>query len=389
MAFFADVRALGYAVNLDPSISLGHIGPKEYQRLARLGSEMRNELDLIMDYGGFFGFFAKALLLSMNGLHSFGLSYAWCIIAITIIIKALFWPLTAISTRSMKRMSELQPQMKAIQEKYKDDPQKMNQKTMEFMRENKINPAAGCLPLVIQIPIFFGLFSMLRSAIELRGESFLWVRDLSQPDTLFPIPGINFPFNLLPLIIVLPYVIFMRELYRKAAKPFTNVALTLLGPIYLSFPFFLFYLYSFQGAGDGGYNPQNILGFLFILWSNDTGAYFTGRFLGKRKLFERISPKKTWEGFFGGMALSLLVAAIISRFYTAFDLQTWMIIALIITTTGTLGDLVESCFKRSIAIKDSGHLLPGHGGVLDRCSSGAGERGCESKGATRRRHKRS
>ena len=175
-----------------------YVGPKEYQRLAKLGAQMGNELDLIMDYGGFFGFFAKALLLSMNGLHSLGLSYAWCIIAITIIIKLLFWPLTAISTRSMKRMGELQPQMKAIQEKYKDDPQKMNQKTMEFMRENKVNPMAGCLPMLVQFPVFIGFYTMLQSCMELRGESFLWAHDLSQEDTVAYLLG--FPINPLPII---------------------------------------------------------------------------------------------------------------------------------------------------------------------------------------------
>ncbi len=175
-----------------------YAGPKEYQRLAKLGGQMGNELDLIMDYGGFFGFFAKALLLSMNGLHSFGLSYAWCIIAITIIIKLLFWPLTAISTRSMKRMSELQPQMKAIQEKYKDDPTKMNQKTMEFMRENNMNPMAGCLPMLVQFPVFIGFYTMLQSCIELRGENFLWAHDLSQEDTVAYLFG--FPINPLPIV---------------------------------------------------------------------------------------------------------------------------------------------------------------------------------------------
>ena len=175
-----------------------YVGPKEYQRLAKLGVQMGNELDLIMDYGGFFGFFAKALLLSMNGLHSFGLSYAWCIIAITVIIKLLFWPLTAISTRSMKRMSELQPQMKAIQEKYKDDPAKVNQKTMEFMREHKVNPMAGCLPMLVQFPVFIGFYTMLQSCMELRGESFLWAHDLSQEDTVAYLLG--FPVNPLPIV---------------------------------------------------------------------------------------------------------------------------------------------------------------------------------------------
>jgi YidC/Oxa1 family membrane protein insertase len=135
----------------------------------------------------------------MNWLHttlSFG--YGLAIIAITFIIKMVFWPLTAASTRSMKRMSALQPQMKALQEKYKDDPAKMNRKMMEFMKEHKVSPLGGCLPMLLQIPVFFGFFTMIRSAIELRGAHFLWVTDLSQPDTLFHLSG--FPVNLLPLL---------------------------------------------------------------------------------------------------------------------------------------------------------------------------------------------
>ncbi|HWQ90619.1 MAG TPA: membrane protein insertase YidC [Clostridia bacterium] len=165
-----------------------------------------------MGFGGFFGFFSKALLLGMNWLHNtLSLSYGWAIIAITVIIKLLFWPLTQASTRSMKRMQALQPQMKAIQEKYKEDPARMNRKVMEFMKENKVSPLGGCLPMLLQMPVFIGFFYMIRSAIELRGASFLWVTDLSQPDTLFMIPGLGFipfigivgvglPFNLLPLI---------------------------------------------------------------------------------------------------------------------------------------------------------------------------------------------
>ena len=180
-----------------------YAGPKEYRTLTRVGDRMGNHVDLVMGFGGFFGFFAKLLLLSMNGLHDLlSLGYGWVIILITIIIKAVFWPLTQISTRSMKRMQALQPEMKKIQEKYKDDPAKMNRKTMEFMRENKVSPLGGCLPMLIQLPIFFGFYRMIQSAIELRGESFLWVADLSRPDTLFRIlpASADVPFNLLPLI---------------------------------------------------------------------------------------------------------------------------------------------------------------------------------------------
>ena len=194
------------AVSLAPGQTLTNevflfAGPKEYQTLAKIGARFSNNIDLIMGYGGFFGFFAKGLLLAMNGLHSaLGFSYGWAIIAITVIIKIVFWPLTQASTRSMKRMQALQPQMAAIKEKYKDDPVKMNKKTMEFMKENKVSPLGGCLPMLLQIPVFFGFYKMIQSAIELRGASFLWVKDLSQPDTLFLIPGTAFPFNLLPLI---------------------------------------------------------------------------------------------------------------------------------------------------------------------------------------------
>jgi len=140
-----------------------------------------------------------------------GFPYGWAIVVITVIIKLVFWPLTQASTRSMKRMQALQPQMKAIQEKYKDDPVKMNRKVMEFMKEHKVSPLGGCLPMLLQIPVFFGFYRMIQSAIELRGAPFLWVGDLSKPDTWFVIPGLSFipfigvpgvglPFNLLPLI---------------------------------------------------------------------------------------------------------------------------------------------------------------------------------------------
>jgi len=174
-------------------------GPKEYRTLARVAAEFGNGVDAVMGFGGFFGFFAKALLLAMNWLHDmFRMGYGWAIIAITVIIKALFWPLTQVSTHSMKRLQALQPQMKALQEKYKDDPVKMNKKLMEFMKEHKVSPLSGCLPTLVQMPVFIGFFYMIRSAIELRGARFLWIADLSKPDTLFELGG--FPVNLLPLI---------------------------------------------------------------------------------------------------------------------------------------------------------------------------------------------
>jgi YidC/Oxa1 family membrane protein insertase len=196
---------------LAPNQSLEHrfdlyAGPKEYYTLSLLG---RN-LDLVMRFG-FFGFFAKGLLLSLKALYALAQNYGTAIIVITILIKLFFWPLTNASTKSMKRMAALQPQMKAIQEKYKDDPRKMNMKLMEFMKENRVSPLGGCLPMLLQIPVFIGFYQMLQSAIELRGAAFLWACDLSQPDTVFVIPGLGFipffgipgsglPINPLPLM---------------------------------------------------------------------------------------------------------------------------------------------------------------------------------------------
>jgi YidC/Oxa1 family membrane protein insertase len=177
-----------------------YAGPKEYRALALIGEQFNNNADAVMQFG-FFGFFAKALLLAMNWLHDVTrLGYGWVIVLITVIIKTLFWPLTAASTRSMKRMQALAPEVKLLKEKYKDDPQKFTAKQMELWKKNKVSPVSGCLPMLIQTPVFIGFFTMIRSAIELRGAHFLWVADLSKPDTLFMIPGLDFPFNLLPLL---------------------------------------------------------------------------------------------------------------------------------------------------------------------------------------------
>ena len=176
-------------------------GPKEYRLLARVGEEFQNQADLVMNFGKYSGFFAKALLLAMNWLHDMTrLGYGGTIVLITVIIKVLFWPLTAASTRSMKRMQVLAPEMKALKEKYKDDMQKFTQKQWELYRKHKVSPMSGCLPMAIQMPVFIGFFTMIRSAIELRGAHFLWITDLSKPDTLFMVPGTHFPFNLLPLL---------------------------------------------------------------------------------------------------------------------------------------------------------------------------------------------
>jgi len=186
-------------------------GPKEYRTLADVGAQFQNRADDVMGFGSVYGFCAKPLLLAMNWLHdATTLGYGWVIVLLTVLLRAIFWPLTAASTRSMKRMQALAPEMAALKEKYKDDQSKYAQKQMELWKKHKVSPMSGCLPMLVQMPVFFGFFTMIRSAIELRGAHFLWAADLSKPDTLFMVPGLTFipfistpeglPFNLLPLL---------------------------------------------------------------------------------------------------------------------------------------------------------------------------------------------
>jgi YidC/Oxa1 family membrane protein insertase len=170
-----------------------YAGPKEFTRLAKLPND---EAD-IMNFG-WAKWVSELLLTAMNTVHAWVKSYALAIIIMTIIIRSLLWPLQNVATKSMRKMSKLSPIMNELREKYKDDPQRMNQETMKLYKEYGVNPFGGCLPMVVQIPIFFGFYGMLDKAIELRNSSFLWVHDLSQPDTVFHVGGV--PINILPLV---------------------------------------------------------------------------------------------------------------------------------------------------------------------------------------------
>ncbi|MBW3469098.1 phosphatidate cytidylyltransferase [Arthrospiribacter ruber] len=167
------------------------------------------------------------------------------------------------------------------------------------------------------------------------------------------------------LIFPLASLIFFIKLYRKSdKKPFTGVAFTFLGIFYVAVPFAMLNVAAF--AVDESFHYEIIIGSLFILWASDTGAYFAGTKFGKTKLFERVSPKKSWEGFLGGAASAYLIGYVLSRYFNSLAEWQWLCIATIIIIAGTYGDLIESLFKRSIAIKDSGKILPGHGGFMDR-----------------------
>ena len=191
-----------------------YAGPKEYDRLKAIGvANGGNQFHRIMDFGKWFGWVAEGLLRLMKWmapglgfLESIKISsWALSIICITLAIKLIFWPITAKTTRSMKKMAavnaQMMPEITKIREKYKGDYQKMNTKMMETYQKYGVNPLSqvgGCLPMLIQIPVFFGFFTMLRSAVELRGAEFLWASDLSSPDTIAMVAG--FPINIMPLL---------------------------------------------------------------------------------------------------------------------------------------------------------------------------------------------
>ena len=174
-----------------------YAGPKEIFRLQGMD---RNQ-EAVMQFG-WFGAVSKVLLLGMKQIHSVLPNWGVAIIIITIVLKLVFWPLTQISARSAKKMQKIQGPMKELTEKYKDDPKRKNEEMMKLYRKHKVNPLGGCLPMVVQIPIFIGFFYMLRTSSELRFAEFLWIADLSQPEKIFSwgfsIPFIGQYFNLLP-----------------------------------------------------------------------------------------------------------------------------------------------------------------------------------------------
>lgn len=195
----------------------------------------------------------------------------------------------------------------------------------------------------------------------------------------------GFCAGIVPSAVFIPYLLtvvymFIAELYTKAPNPINNWAYTMLSQMYIALPFAMVNVLAFRGVGNGVvYNYLAPLSIFVFLWTNDTGAYLSGSLFGKHKLFPRVSPGKSWEGSIGGGLLVLLVAALVGMYQnsdmheTATELiltvPQWMGLGLVVVFFGTWGDLVESLFKRTIGIKDSGNILPGHGGMLDRFDS--------------------
>ena len=170
-------------------------------------------------------------------------------------------------------------------------------------------------------------------------------------------------FLILPII----FLLFIASLYKISDRPFEELGIKILPLVYISVPFGLFNFIADMGSGENSeFEPLYLIAFFIFVWSSDTFAYLTGSAFGKHRLFERISPKKSWEGSIGGASITLIIAWFFGYYTQLLTPLTWVIIALITVITASFGDLIESLLKRSMTVKDSGNIMPGHGGILDR-----------------------
>lgn len=182
------------------------------------------------------------------------------------------------------------------------------------------------------------------------------------------VPGKNEIF--IPYLFLILYLL-ISELYKKQPNPINNWAYSMMSQVYIALSFALLNVLAYHTTTDGTpqYNPILPLSIFIFNWVNDTGAYCTGMLFGKHRLFERISPKKSWEGSIGGAVFSIVAAIVMAHFFTFLSLGAWIGLGLTVVVFGTWGDLTESLLKRTLGIKDSGNILPGHGGMLDRFDS--------------------
>lgn len=233
---YADVQTSALAADETRTLAYDiYAGPRDFKRLEALGAKQ----GYVMDYG-MWAYFCKLLLGMMVWFHdlfkSWGLSGTWgfAIIAMTTVIKIIFWPLTNASTRSMKRMQVLAPRMKEIQEKYRDEPEKLQKETFKLYADygmTPFSPLGGCLPMLVQIPIFFALFSMLRSTVQLRGAEFLWIKDLSMPDTILHLGPL--PINPMPLLMVVAQIWQMRIMPTTTTDPSQKMMMWMMPMVFL------------------------------------------------------------------------------------------------------------------------------------------------------------
>ncbi len=240
-----------------------YAGPKDYVELSKLSAEQKK----VMQFG-IFWWISEPLSWSLNKLSSIFGSYGLGIIVLTILVKLILWPLTAQATRSQKKMQALQGPLSKLREKHKGSPQKLNQEMMKFYKEHKVNPFAGCWPILIQIPIFLGMFWMLRSAAELYGQQFMWATDLSEQDNVAMLQG--FSLNILPIFMVVTQWYQMR-LNPMQLGPEMSEAQRINAKMMRFMPFmFLVFLYFFSSALVLYWTVQNIMTILQTLLTKNS-----------------------------------------------------------------------------------------------------------------------
>ena len=216
---------------------------------------------------GFFGMFKGWLLLILKFLNQITHNFGWDILLLTLLIKVVFTPLTMISSKSMKKMQALAPRQKAIQEKYKNDPQRSQREIMELYKRNKVNPISGCLPMLIQFPILIGMFRLLPEAIELHGMPFIfWIKDLSIPDQFmelpFKIPFLGSWLNILPILMVVSQIGYQRLMPQAMTQPEQKMIMNIM-------PFFFgFICWSFPSGLVLYWIFQNIFSMAQQMWIN-------------------------------------------------------------------------------------------------------------------------
>jgi YidC/Oxa1 family membrane protein insertase len=217
-----------------------YMGPKSQKIL----SKYNNSLEKAVNFG-FFNILAKPLLITMNVIHDVIPNYGVAIILLTIFIKLIFWPLGTKSYKSMNEMKKVQPLMMELREKYKNDKQRMNQEIMGLYKTYKVNPASGCLPLLVQMPIFFALYRMLYQAIELRHAPFVgWISDLSAPDRLFnfdfAIPMMQAPYGIPMLTLLMGASFLLQQKMTPTAGDPMQAKMMMLMPIFMTVLFINF-----------------------------------------------------------------------------------------------------------------------------------------------------
>lgn len=256
-----DAIALMRGFQVDPGADVSqqfllYTGPKEDRELRAMPFRM----DKAMEFG-FMAFISRPMLMGLNFIHSFVGNYGVAIVLLTVFLKLLLWPLQSRANLAMKRMQVVAPLMQELQTKYKDNPQKMNEEMLKLYQNYGLNPLGGCLPLLIQMPLFIGFYYMLLSSIELRHASFLWISDLSMPDTIFQFPflGINIKLNPMPLIMAGTMYWSMHVTPQPSGMNNPAQKIIKFMPI-----IFLLFCYNFASALSLYWTVQNLLSVLQI-----------------------------------------------------------------------------------------------------------------------------